>query len=436
MVANLPIMTDPFDRLRRLMRFKLLTFCLIGVLVVTDTAGATATPKAPVPDRAPAILRTVRLSTSPFAMAVDEKTQRVFVVTSDPRTAKGGVTVLDARSGKVLATVALGAMTQGGATQPPWAGSIVLDEAAGRVLVLSAGPGKGANNSPIGPGHVYVLDAASGRLLHTVRVGFGPCCMMVDEPTHHAFVGSSGSLTLTTLDTATGQVVRTVPFTPNNSALVSPLLVDQRRNRVYVAWGQSLSVIDARSGIRQREIAIAGSWAGSASIDQRNGRVILAVAGYNAPDAYIEIIDATTLRVLRHLTLDQPEGVLAVDQSLGRVIDYSEPDNGSHALGGPIRITERSTGDGRILSATDASPGPTADGMAIALNGATGHLLLVGQVDYSNAVAVFDPKSSRVIRTITVGAGAPSIVVDRKACRVFVSNSYDKAIDMFNCADL
>jgi DNA-binding beta-propeller fold protein YncE len=95
-------------------------------------------------------------------MAVDTRTGRVFVATLFGR----GVSVLDARSGRILRTIAMDGQNLY---------MVALAERTGRLFAITAD-------------HVNVLDARSGRVLRTVRVGDTPLAVAVDAQTGRAVV--------------------------------------------------------------------------------------------------------------------------------------------------------------------------------------------------------------------------------------------------------
>jgi YVTN family beta-propeller protein len=110
---------------------------------------------------------------TPGALAVDVLTGRVFVTNVD----SGSVSMLDARSGIVMRTVAVSAFPA----------AVTVDEHANRAFVVAWGPAD-SSGRPIGPGGVSVLDARSGTLLRTISVGMRPRAVAVDEQIGRAFV--------------------------------------------------------------------------------------------------------------------------------------------------------------------------------------------------------------------------------------------------------
>src|SRR5579884_1762043 len=99
------------------------------------------------------------------AVAIDARTGRAFVAASDPN-GNGSVRSISMQSGIVLRTTALTITT----VPVP----IAVAEQAGRVFIGNGAP------YCCSPGTVSVVDAPSGRLLRTVAVGMGPSAIVVD----------------------------------------------------------------------------------------------------------------------------------------------------------------------------------------------------------------------------------------------------------------
>jgi YVTN family beta-propeller protein len=112
-----------------------------------------------------------------FALAVDEQTGRVFVANGNVSALDGGLSILDAASGRLLRSVTVGMLPT----------AVAVDERSGRVFVANKGP-VDSNLVPLGNGTVTVLDARSGAVLRTVPVGTYPTAITVDERAGRAFV--------------------------------------------------------------------------------------------------------------------------------------------------------------------------------------------------------------------------------------------------------
>jgi YVTN family beta-propeller protein len=72
-----------------------------------------------------------------------------------------------------------------------------------------------------GTGTVSVLDARTGGLVRTVAVGHTPYAVAVDERAGHAFVTNNGDDSVSVLDTHSGTVLRSVTVGESPSAVVA-----------------------------------------------------------------------------------------------------------------------------------------------------------------------------------------------------------------------
>src|SRR5581483_8299474 len=124
-------------------------------------------------------LDTIGLPGPALSLAVDARTARVFAVVAAGGTI-GHVYVLDARSGRILAAPAVGVS--------PWTQAV--DMRRGRVFVVNTNTNSAF--APRGQGSISVLDARDGAVLRTVAVGVLPTGVAVDEQTGHVIVTSMG----------------------------------------------------------------------------------------------------------------------------------------------------------------------------------------------------------------------------------------------------
>src|SRR5438067_1266878 len=135
--------------------------------------------------------RSVAVGRGAHALAVHERTGRVFVTNA----LDDSLSLLDARSGRVLRTIPLGFTPT----------ALAVDEHTDRVFFLAEAPGF----QPF-PTVVRLLDARAGTVLHTVPVGLAATAIAVAERTGRAFAANSHESTLRVLDGRTAEVVRTV----------------------------------------------------------------------------------------------------------------------------------------------------------------------------------------------------------------------------------
>jgi YVTN family beta-propeller protein len=105
----------------------------------------------------------------------------LVILTRTAGSGTGSVVMLDARSGAIRRIVTVGQNPAG----------IAVDERTGRVFVTAVGRRDGSFRATV-EGTVSVIDARSGAVLETTAVGVNPYLVSVDERTGRAFVVNSG----------------------------------------------------------------------------------------------------------------------------------------------------------------------------------------------------------------------------------------------------
>jgi len=146
--------------------------------------------------------------------AFDDRTGHVFVLAQPITSAsvpigRGRVTMLDVRSGTALRTVVVG-------VDPL---DVVVDAARGRVLVLNHGTTL-RGGPTLGDGSVSMLDARTGAVRATIPVGADPLALAVDDRTGHVIV-VNGQTTVRTPEAWTWLppwVRQQLPFLPRPGA--------------------------------------------------------------------------------------------------------------------------------------------------------------------------------------------------------------------------
>jgi DNA-binding beta-propeller fold protein YncE len=311
-----------------------------------------------------AVLGTVRVGIDPNSIAVDERTQRVFVVSggryapTGVHSGTGTVTTLDARSGRVVATTVVGVSPS----------AIADDEVAGRVVVANSG-------TPPTPGSVSVLEASRGRLLKNVRAGVYPAAVAVDSPAGFAFVANLVSNTIIALDLRRERVRRVIRLGTSPGTLAR-LVVDPRTDRIFAL-----------------------------SFPRR-------LAGGPAPTTgYIHIVDATVGQVLRVVPVANPTSV-ALDSHTGRVLVTSD----TTPTG---RLTALNAKSGATVWSRRVGRNPTA----LAVDAPAGRVVVLNQE--SDTVSILSPGSGQFHCVISVGKqgkNPTSLAVDSSSHQVIVVN--------------
>ncbi|SRR5579883_307645 len=240
----------------------------------------------------------------PFAMGlvVDELAGRVFVTSY---TTPGHVSVLDARSGRVLYTIHDGGFS-----------GIAVDGRTGRLFL----------SNPNGTS-VRVLDAVNGRVVSTTAVGGNPGVPVVDPPSGHVFVPIASGDRVSMLDARTGTLLRTV------TVGLFPLqaVADERTGRIIVTSGDgSVSVLQAHSGRLLHRFLLSGTGLnqppGPMAVDEAHGRIIVATQD---PESFgrVIVLDERSGDVLHTFAVGGAVVALSVDQRSGRAYVLSENTN-------------------------------------------------------------------------------------------------------------
>ena len=158
-----------------------------------DSALATGGTISMLDARQGTVLRTVWVGRDPATVVVDASTSRVFVVHGRggskglrADSGAGGTDVLDARSGRVLHMLAVGALPVDDVGTALYPHMVALDEQRGHLFVINRTLRDRAGQPTAGS--VSVFDAVSGRVLHTIAVGWAPMALAVDETTARLFV--------------------------------------------------------------------------------------------------------------------------------------------------------------------------------------------------------------------------------------------------------
>jgi len=383
----------------------------VAVKVAGGSSFVAPVPGAPDPGsismidlRSGALLRTLTIGSglTMSSILIDERTHRAFVAGTGGRT--GSILVLDTTTGTLVGTTTL----RGDAAV---AG---IDTASGRVVEAS-----------YTAGIVSVLDARSGRVVWVDAIDQGASRVLIDERTHRAFVeslpGGYGTRipgAIAVIDTTSGALLRRVAvgLSPDGMALAPA------EERVYVlnAQGGTVSVLDARSGVVRRTIALtAGGFptgSGAIVVDERTHRAFV-------DHGWTHVFDTRTGRVLHEHRFNTVPGPLAIDRRTDRVFAATYRNGRIRMLDGAsgrllrtidVGITPQDMtvdeGSGRIYITT---PGPVARA--------------VGQV-YARGpgrVWVLDARTGAIRARAVVGVDPMTVAVTPQARRGVVLNMTD-----------
>ena len=342
------------------------------------------------------------------------------------------------------------------ATVGPFAFAVAVDKRAGRAFVVSASidTTNASVNGLTGQGRVSVLDARTGALLRTVNVGPGSVTLAVDERAGHAFVANMGRIqwyhnadgttadravnqSLSLLDTRTGHVLRTISL---GGQVPFALAVDTRTSRVFVATGplppntpgqsSNVRVLDTRTGALLRTVAlhsIPPLASSQMAVDETTGRVFLVLSDiFRNPRARstVRILDAGTGAVVRSVTVGRETTAMVVDQRTHhlfvtnglRQMSFNTVQVMVNKINTVSMLDTRSGGVLRTLT--------QAQGLGcVAVDERTGHIFCFtgSNALHSGQMLMLDTRSGALLRTVPVGNPA-ALVVDATASRALVLN--------------
>lgn len=320
------------------------------------------------------VLRTVTLASSPWAATLDEQTGRLYMVN---RSFGGGFLNAGGSAGG-------GGLAVGGGGFPGGNTISMLDTRGGSSTHAIA-VGEDPRSVAMDPRHglayvtndddasVSVLDMRSGAVLHTTQVGARPHALAVDGPTNRVFVVNTSDRTVSVLDARQSKVLRLVhvPEAVDNAGAV----VDTRTNRVFIAGGGSVSVLDGRNGALLQSISLDGDRVQSRGpeitpmvVDERTGQVFVLGTGV------LNVLDAATGRLVRSISVGINASALALDARHGHLLLTStgaeDPSGGVHGAG-TLQLLD--AGTGAVLKTISLGVTPSA----VAVDERAGHVIVV-----------------------------------------------------------
>jgi len=306
----------------------------IFVIGRTDVAAAAASQRAVTVDMLDAAtgrpLHTAvfpQLYDTPESVTVSTRAGRIYLVTRG----EPGVGIVDTATGAVLGMGAIGtpvAAAPGTFVSDSDFGPLAVDDPRGRIFVLSqrSTTSQAGGASPVDhqANSVSVLDAASGKVVHTLALGARdlPAAVAVDPQTGRAFVANRRSNTVAIIDGAGGSIIGTVGLGTQASPCAGA--IDGPAGRVLFLNGSvtsSVSVLDLRDGhlLRAVPLGITASRPCGIAVDERTGHAF--VPGTNAAGAsLVAILSIPDGRLLRTVAVGSGSGSIIVDGHRGRVL--------------------------------------------------------------------------------------------------------------------
>ena len=296
---------------------------------------------------------------------------KVYVANEDANT----VSVLDAASFKVVATVRVGKMPHNVQVSPNGKQLWVTNngEPAPAGAPVHQTMGKGEHNAMSKVGAVWAIDTTSKAVIAKVPVGLHPAHVVMTPDGRFAYVTNGGDNTVSVIDALAQRVVATIQVGKFPHGIrVSP---DGKQAYIANLKGGTVSVVDIAS---QKEIAQIPVGKGPAQVGfTENGR--LAFVSLSEESA-VAVIDPATRKVLRKI----PVGAT------------------------PIQLF--ATRDSRILLVANQGsrkkPGKT--------------------------VSMIDLESYKVTKTVETGLGAHGVAIDREGQYAYITNTYAGSVSVID----
>ncbi len=391
----------------------------------------------------PSPVRTVAVGANPYAIAVDERAGRVYVVslghligTQLPSSGHASLSTLDATTGRVLRVTPLGLVRYpGGDGYPggaigqiagPSPQAMAVDDQTGRVFVLSTSA-VDVSGKPTAPGRVIVLVAMTSTRLGASPAGPFPYAVAVAERAGRIVVADSNTPgAMSIVDATHGHLLRTVPAGAGPQALA----VDDRRGRVVVMTHSGATILDVATGAMRATVRL-GQVPCALAFDRRTGQAFLGtgVSRGNPTTVYRLDVAAGKLAgqtvIPEQATYSDDACPLAADAAAGRVLVFHPP----YYMGGPAFTTLLDARSGRRLRTDALNPGEYRyAAAALAVDERTGRFFVSLGTD--RTVRVLDARTGRLVQTVSVGRGPQALAVDERLARVFVANLGDGTVSI------
>ncbi len=384
-------------------------------------------------DQAPRI-RNVAVGQSPGPIAADTRTGRVFVVNRGPLdngyggsgnplgARAGSVSVLDATTGQVLRTQPVG---RGPAL-------IAVDERLGRVFVVNRGPFDPGTRAFSAHSTVSILDAATGRLLHTARL-FTPAATLILVDQDRGRVVIVGLYDIEILDALTGVVVRRLHEFAEFAAL------DARADRLFLGDSGAVRTFRETTGARIATVAInttnEGPFVNAIAVDAQAGHVIVSGGNDRSHLTTMRLLDIRTgTQVHREDGQAASGATIGVDEAAARAIIVRYPVGYESAYGntGTYTMEIIDTRSGHIVASRDI-PDFRRVTLTVDQGHARAYLALQPPIDHANdpgQVVGLDMRTGRTIRQVMIGKTAAGIVVDSLIGLVFVTDESARVVSI------
>ncbi len=302
----------------------------------------------------------------------------------------GGIALLWLNTGPIVSFTPVG--------KDPW--PLTIDAQTSRAFVYNRTDGT-----------VSTIDTVTGALVRTVSAGSSFAFMAIDRRTSRLFASSGGDDTIYTLDARRGVVLHAATDTDITTRQAA---VDEASNHVFVGHRDipTITMLDARTGAIVRHIpACRGSFALAAS-----ARTHHIFAKCN--DGTTDMLDARTGRVLRTIPIAPGNfGYVFVDEHTNRVFSCSV-DNPS-----TIDVLDARTGAHLYTIANvNAVTTPTVDERTGRVYAALGGPGVPGASATTSQIVALDGWTGAIVQRIRVADNPTTVAVDSRTGHIFVAS--------------
>lgn len=263
-----------------------------GTVYVTRTSDHTVSV---IDAKTRSVTATIPVGELPWAVAVDPNTRTVYVTNHGEDT----VSVIDGDTHVITAAISVGREPAG----------VAVDPVARTVYVANQGEDS-----------VSVIDAQTGSVTATIGVDAKPRGIAIDPDAHAVYVAHILTNTVSVIDTDTHTVTATIGVGTKPAAVA----VDPDARAVYVTnhGEDTVSVIDVNAGSVATTVEV-GKEPEGVAVD-RHARVVYVT---NLRDNTVSVIDADTRTVTATIGVGRKPNAVAVDPVAGVAYTANRGDN-------------------------------------------------------------------------------------------------------------
>ena len=312
-------------------------------------------------------------------------------------------------------------------------GYLVADPVTNKIYIENI---CGTDPSCSSPGSITVIDGLSNQTTN-IPVGNNPQFMVMNNATNKLYVTNRADGTVTIINGATNQVIKTLPVGPNPvGADVNPLT-----NRIYIAnygnrRGNTVSVIDGNTDTVITTITVQYGPILTA-VDQITNKIYAVnrcstdpndcVTDGSGVNGSLSVIDGTTNTVTNTVALEQLPSVILLNEVTNKIYVgnscgtdptcISNP-NGNGNTTGTITAV-----DGVTLATNTITAGKGTTGMAV--NPVANQIYMTNSTD--NTVT-FVNGVTLATTTLAVGNSPADVEVNPDTFKIYVTNNGDNTL--------